>query len=1104
MQSLTPRRPMPLPRISPLWRTDLGALLQRRVNTLLLVTLLPLTALLAALVLHLHQSTQSTLRHTQLRQACLQRIHEASHFARSIGDADPARDASAAAFAVVNNGTLLALLLQDQLELEPTISPPPVELERALVLTQDVLRQARKQPHGAPDASTTPDYATASRTLAMLLGQAARQISADIETDLQRQQSLTRSSVLGCAALMLLIFGLLWLAMQKVLRNHLHQPYQLLLQSLRDLSEKRYSEPSLLLQDLRPPLLQIQKLLMQGDQLLREAASEAESKRLSRQWLELSKTIPGVLFQFELQASGARACHFISPKAGAMFRPGATGGPTATSARAHWQQDDTLVPLALTRSLTEQALALAAAESTLEYDTAIEQSGQWRWIRTLASVSRQTEGVLLVNGVWLDVSDNIQQAEALRKARASAEQAAQEKAHLLAVMSHEIRTPLNGILGMTQVALKDPLIAVQRERLEKVQRAGRHLLDITNDILDFSKMESGRLELEQTRFSLSELVAEVADMLTPRAAEKNLEFWIDVDAGLADTFIGDPYRIRQILINFVANAIKFTPAGEVSIRVTQAGDAPGQAILRFEVCDTGIGIAPEEQGRLFQAFEQADVSITRRYGGTGLGLAISSQLAKLLGGSTGLRSTPGRGSVFWFTATVQTDPSAPPDGEDPVQRRCHSLHVLLAESHEGSRNAVARMLRESFGCKVTACASGAQALQQLAAQQVPDTAFELCLLSSQLADMTGLQLIEQAQQAGKLHCPVWLAVSHGETSPILGWQAAGVTHILSKPVGIAQIRAILRRLEPPDSAKMPLPSVPHRDPANAQPPLDTPARLLVVDDNQLNRTIIIELLKAAPQLAIETAENGQQALDLLAATQTSQYRAILMDLQMPVMDGFTATRQIRAWPDYEDIPIFAMSAHHGGAETQLAREAGIDDFIHKPILESELWDVLQRWHITTLPAGDPHSQAAWSIPDKANEVFDVHVWHELRASIPAARADGLAIQFLAHSEGQMEAVENAMARRDWPTATTILHTIGGTAGSFGLAAAGSCAVALEQRLRRPAEDIEDCGRTLDALLGDLRHTLEQGRQGLQKAVETPLSETTHQVCATNAEGAKNR
>ncbi|MDO4725143.1 MAG: ATP-binding protein [Comamonadaceae bacterium] len=984
------------------------------------------------------------------------------------------------------------------------------------------------------------------RTAQILLQQDLRNVSTHALAETNRYLSIWYQLNLLCAALFIA-----WLAW--FIYRHLHRPEAALRQLLDTYAQQHYEQAKqlspALLQDiapqLRPALGTVLRLLTESDRLAQEVAHQTMGMRVSQQLLELAKTIPGVIFQYEYLADGTRICHFVSPKAVTFFGQRSDqqqqGGleEIALAAEHTLPTSDHAVPLALTRSLGARIMQQPQANDAFSYDTRIALFDDEQWVRTLANTTLQANGSRWVNGVWLDVTEHMAQERALAQARHEAEHMAESKAHMLAVMSHEIRTPLNGILGMTQLTLKGRLDAAQRERLEQVLSAGQHLLGIINDALDLSKIESGQLTIEQTPFSLQRLVADVADLLAQRAAEKGLEFWIDIPHTLTDQLIGDPYRIRQILINFVANAIKFTPAGEVSIRVKQLTNQDSHSLtLMFEVHDTGIGIAQEEQQNLFQAFRQADASITRRYGGTGLGLAISNQLAQLLGGQTGLHSHPGSGSMFWFSAQVLKNLERV-DEREQAQRQNNWLHgqrVLVLESHQFAREVLSNVLRHHFNCEVLAFASGAQALHALQAASGAGggaaPSFDLSIIAARLVDGDAFALLKQASAWQRQLGKIWLAApkDFGELPAPL--EALGVARIVHKPLSAAVLyKAVWEKastlpplptpspkprpgiqqfVQPAAAAEAPPPARPQppaaATDAHAQHGHDEPAplRILVVDDNALNRDIAQAFLQSHVRIpiAVDLADNGQAAVQAIAQN-PQPYHAVLMDLQMPVMDGYSAARAIRQLPQGGHIPIFALSAYHGAQERQAALASGMNDFIEKPLVEERLWHMLERWDI--LPASDgadttrrahidarttpatlppPEPPPAPAAPPQQPSpqppippAFLPSVWHELCQALGAARAQGLAEQFLRQTAQLIEQFDHAVQQQDWAQARAATHKLSGTAGSFGLQALGQQASALDEALKQPAPSLPN------GCAAALAQTFAKGQAALQAAMQ---------------------
>lgn len=523
-----------------------------------------------------------------------------------------------------------------------------------------------------------------------------------------------------------------------------------------------------------------------------------------------------------------------------------------------------------------------------------------------------------------------------------AETANTAKSQFLANMSHEIRTPLNGIIGMTELILDDEALTTeQREAIEIVRSSGEALLSVINDILDFSKIEAGKLELEGIPFSLRGLLEDVGDILAPRAQAQGLEFIILLPHNLPATFVGDPARLRQILINLVGNAIKFTEQGEITVKVSLEessnsgtnGD-PG-SMLRFSVSDTGIGIPASRLEALFHAFSQADASTTRKYGGTGLGLAICRQLAEAMQGTIGVESKVGKGSTFWFTARMplaseQEQPTA-------AQQPLNGVRVLLVDDNSTNRLVYQEQL-SAWGCELEEAATGEEGLAALKRAAAQGNPFKLVLVDFILPDMDGGELgraVKEDPETASSHLVLMTSTPRrGDAAKML---SLGFEAYLTKPIKQSQLRDALGQvLTQAASPEKPKKLVTRHTVREA-----TGVRILLVEDNQVNQKVAIRLLQRLGYQC-DLAHNGREAVKALKA---SKYDVVLMDCQMPEMDGFEATEAIRKREAKEGAhtPIIAMTAMAMRGDADVCKEAGMDDYIPKPIKREQLRETLERY-----------------------------------------------------------------------------------------------------------------------------------------------------------------
>ena len=569
--------------------------------------------------------------------------------------------------------------------------------------------------------------------------------------------------------------------------------------------------------------------------------------------------------------------------------------------------------------------------------------GRMFWARMTARALDTNHPEKGMVGVLEDITLERETMDALRQAKEAAEAAARTKSQFLANMSHEIRTPMNAVIGLSQLMQRTELSTQQRDYLEKISDASEHLMSIINDILDFSKIEADKVDIDHRAFDLGKVLVNTCAQLIEKASSKSLEMILDVAPDVPLHLIGDARRMGQILLNYGANAIKFTEQGEVAILVRKQTGPDGQTpILYCAVRDTGIGLSPAQQTSLFQSFQQADSSTTRKYGGTGLGLAISKSLAEKMGGEVGVHSTPGQGSTFWFTVPLHVNAAAPALS---LPAELQGLRALVVDDHPQVRQVLHDLL-SNLGMAVVVADSGPAAVALVAQADQTDQPIAVAFIDAQMPSQDGLETVHQIRQLALSTTPRFVVLSdYSQNATVEQAHAQGIDHVLVKPTHPAMIVDTLGQLNArmQGHGRLARAEVTDTPTAQSEPRLPLPAaagsRILVVEDTAINRMLMDEILTQAG-MVVEFAEDGQVAV---AQVKARPYDLVLMDMQMPVMDGIAATVAIRQLPGMGQLPIIAMTANAMPADSDRCLASGMNDYISKPIMLDDLWVVLGRW-----------------------------------------------------------------------------------------------------------------------------------------------------------------
>lgn len=678
-------------------------------------------------------------------------------------------------------------------------------------------------------------------------------------------------------------------------------------------------------------------------------------------------------------------------------------------------------------------------------------------------------GVQSVCGISTDITHRISVEAALRHAKEAAEGANQAKSLFLANMSHEIRTPLNAIIGLTELVLQGVSSPEHREYLTMVRNSGESLLSVINDILDFSKIEAGKLDLEQTDFDLRETLGDAMKSLAFRAHSKGLELSCRISPEVPAAVAGDPARLRQAVVNLVGNAIKFTECGQVDLDVTVQSRDAGGVVLHFAVRDTGIGIPPEKQEQIFDAFEQADTSMTRRFGGTGLGLAISRRLVELMGGRIWLESTVDRGSTFHFTSCLENVDRSNSTPGGASRGLLAGMKALVVDDNATNRFILEEMLH-NWDLTTSVAGDAQQALDQMLRAKEAGAPFPLVLIDAQMPMEDGFALVRRARQTPGLLSGVIMMLGSGDLPGDIGrCDQLGLAHHLLKPVKQSELLDMILQIH----------GVPAESPGvaeiSSQPVGRRALKILLAEDSPVNQKLALGVLGRQGH-SVTIVTTGREAL---AAIAREKFDLILMDIQMPEMDGLQATAAIRQQEaaDGGHIPIVAMTAHAMKGDRERCLESGMDGYVAKPVRSRELFATIEE----VLRQSRQVSETAASPLASDQSTEEILNWEQLLAATDGDR-DSLR-ELLAAFEGesrQMFAeIDGALPRRDAPLLRRAAHTLQGSARVFASETAQRAAQRLEQLARleqfeqAPAA-AEELRRVIARLLDSLRNRLSEG------------------------------
>ena len=835
------------------------------------------------------------------------------------------------------------------------------------------------------------------------------------------------------------------------------------------------------MRDDRPSYEELEQRIKELEEKVAESAKSGDSQNESEHRFRLiSETLPVGIFETDAKSE----CLYTNTSWQEIF-----GVSLIESLMSDWR---TFLHPDDRESVSEQwEQTLTNLKAFSKDCRIITPKGVERWIHLRSSPVFSDTGTRYT-GTAVDITHRKRTEVELKKAKDAAEAASIAKSEFLANMSHEIRTPMNGVIGMANLLMDTDLGVEQRQFIETIRKSADSLMKVINDILDFSKIEAGKLELEIIDFDLRVTLEEVSELMSLKAYEKGLEFASIVHHEVPSLLRGDPGRLRQILINLVNNAIKFTNSGEVTLKAKLEKEDANRAVIRFSVHDTGIGISEEGMDRLFKSFSQVDGSTSRNYGGTGLGLAISKQLTELMGGRIGVDSKEGHGSTFWFTVGLEKQPEDREAVIIPADIR--KKRILFVDDNAINRQVYREQLK-SWGCRYGEASSGTQAMDELRRARETGDPFEIAIIDMQMPEMNGEELGRSIKQDPNLADTILIMVSSmGARGDVVRLKKIGFAAYLTKPIKQSQLYDCLattakiwkEKKQPQDATIV----TRHSLADNKKQGI----RILLAEDDATNQKVALHILKKFGYRA-DAAGNGQEVLQAL---EKIPYDIVLMDIQMPVMDGYTATRRIRELElkaqrvklnhnDSEDlsdseiqlsarsgrIPIIAMTAHAMKGDREKCIAAGMDDYTPKPINPEELLEKIEK--SDRVEENVPSQKSGVEKERLQPETSEGTQPLDFEKALERAMGDKDFLKmllggFVRELPDQIESLKVAVAGTDAVALTEQAHKLKGAAANLSAYGVSSAAKSLEEIGR--SQNMDEANQILEVLLNESKRLTE--------------------------------